>query len=189
MPGRVYSRREIADLASFDGNRRRTTPDWGNRLANSRSEMKRARRAIDVKLEIPPVHIHPAFDWDEACRIIACIIWVFPDAQPTAQIHNQPHPTPGELHGRAEDQPLRAAKLGSTIVTPHGVGDPTLSSGLKSGRARGNRPEKPGFHLRSRCRPGRSQGPISQTASRPNFAMASHAVAGTESTSTTRALD
>lgn len=39
-----------------------------------------------------------------------------------------------------------------------------LSSGRKSGRARGNRPEKPGFDFRSRCRPGRSQRIISLEA-------------------------
>ena len=54
-------------------------------MANGWSEMKPARRAIDVKIGIPPVHRHPAFDWDEACRLIACIVWALPYARPMAQ--------------------------------------------------------------------------------------------------------
>jgi len=82
-------------------------------LANGWSEMKPARRAIDVKIGIPPVPVHPAFDWDEACRVIACIVWALPDARPMAKSIISRIPRVASSTARS-GPPLRAAKVGST---------------------------------------------------------------------------
>lgn len=150
------------------------------------AKTKPARRAIDVKIGIPPVHMHSAFDWDEACRIIAHPSGHSRMLDPWHKIHNQPHPTPGDLHGaRRPAPPCRQG--GVDGLTPHGVGDSMLSSGRKSGRARKSS-RKTWFRFQITMPAGPF--PEDHQPSRPNFAMACHSVAGTESTSTTaRSID
>src|SRR5271165_3283724 len=64
-------------------------------------------------------------------------------------------------------------------------GDPTLSSGLKSGRVRRKSFSRFSFRLAIAIPAGlRSQTPMNQTASKPNLAMASHSAEGTELKST-----
>src|ERR1700739_2329165 len=64
-------------------------------------------------------------------------------------------------------------------------GDPTLSSGSKSDRARRKSSTRVLFWLAIAMPAGlRSQTPMNQTASKPNLAMASHSGEGTELKST-----
>lgn len=77
------------------------------------AKTKPARRAIDVKIGIPPVHMHSAFDWDEACRIIA-----HPLGTPGCSTHGTKSiisriPRLAISTARS-GPPLRAAKVGST---------------------------------------------------------------------------
>ena len=142
MRGRVYSRREIADLVSFDGNRRRPAPDWGNGLANGWSEMKPARRAIDVKNRDPARTRAPGLRLGRSLQSHRVHRLGTPGCSTHGKINNQPHPTAGELH--CAQRPAPPCRQGGVDgVTPHGVGDSRLSSGRKSGRARGNVQKNP----------------------------------------------
>src|SRR3982750_5001963 len=63
-------------------------------------------------------------------------------------------------------------------------GDPTLSSGWKSGNTRRKSCRRPGLRFAIAIPAGlRSQTPISHTASKPNAAIASHSWGGTEPSS------
>src|SRR6516162_25303 len=81
--------------------------------------------------------VDPAFDRDECCRIIACVLrtpadevfrmlddpWVIRRDMVRHKIQNPPHPAPGELSARSR-QRFRATKVGVDSVTPHGIGRP-----------------------------------------------------------------